>query len=277
MPTLYEMMQNAQSGEFHQNLSRQFELTQEQTEKALEALLPAFSQGLKRNTADPAGFASFMQALSSGQHSQYMNNPAAAFSPAGMQDGNAILSHLFGNKDVSRAVAAQAAQASGIGESILKQMLPALAPMVLGGLFKQMQGGGSTASNLGGSQNPWGQILEQMMGGGPAQSGNRPQSRNPLEDLLGQMMGGGARQAPSQPSPMDNPLGKIFEDMLSGGAGNRRTQSRPQNEQKIQPEESSGGGLGDLFGEMFDTGRQTQEKYQSELGSIFDQFLKGKR
>lgn len=278
MPTLYEMMQNAQSGEFHQNLSRQFDLTQEQTEKALEALLPAFSQGLKRNTADPAGVASFMQALSSGRHSQYMDNPAQAFSPAGMQDGNAILSHLFGNKDVSRAVAAQAAQASGIGESILKQMLPALAPMVLGGLFKQMQGGSSTASNLGGGgQNPWGQILEQMMGGGQVQSGSKPQARNPLEDLLGQMMGGGARQAPSQPSPMDNPLGKIFEDMLGGGAGNRRTQSQPQNETKAQPEESSGGGLGDLFGEMFDTGRQTQEKYHNELGSIFDQFLKGKR
>ena len=223
------------------------------------------------------GVASFMQALSSGQHSQYMDDPARAFSPAGMQDGNAILSHLFGNKDVSRAVAAQAAQASGISENILKQMLPALAPMVLGGLFKQMQGGNLSAPNLGGgSQNPWGQIMEQMMGGGMASSGSRPQSGNPLEDLLGQMMGGGNKQAPSQPSPrqpspMDNPLGKIFEDMLSGGA--RKTQSRP----KAQPEESSDGGLGDLFGEMFDTGRQTQEKYQNELGSIFDQFLKGKR
>lgn len=281
MQNLYEMMQNAQNGEFHQNLSRQFDLTQEQTEKALEALLPAFSQGLKRNAADPASVASFMQALSSGQHSQYMDDPARAFSPAGMQDGNAILSHLFGNKDVSRAVTAQAAQASGISESILKQMLPALAPMVLGGLFQQMQGGSSTASNFGGgSQNPWGQIMEQMMGGGMASSGSRPQSGTPLEDLLGQMMGGGNRQAPSQssprqPSPMDNPLGKIFEDMLSGGAGNRKSQ--PPSQPDTPPQEGPSGGLGDLFGEMFDTGRQTQEKYQSELGSIFDQFLKGKR
>ncbi|MBL4892980.1 MAG: DUF937 domain-containing protein [Rhizobiaceae bacterium] len=289
MPTLYDMMQNAQSGEFHQNLSQQFELTQEQTEKALEALLPAFSQGLKRNTADPAGFASFMQALSSGQHSQYMDNPAAVFSSAGMQDGNAILSHLFGNKDVSRAVAAQAAQASGVGESILKQMLPALAPMVLGGLFKQMQGGSSNTSNFGGSgQNPLGQIFEQMMGGGRtqrAQPRSKPQSGNPLEDLFGQMMGGGNRQAPRQSAPVDNPLGKIFEEMLGGGTGGRRTQTpshnpptRPQRPQpKVQPKGGSGVGLGDLFGEMFDTGRQTQEKYQNELGSIFDQFLKGKR
>lgn len=313
MPTLYEMMQNAQSREFHQNLSRQFDLTQEQTEKALEALLPAFSQGLKRNTADPAGFSSFMQALSSGRHSQYMDNPVEAFSPAGMQDGNAILSHLFGNKDVSRAVAAQAAQASGIGESILKKMLPALAPMILGGLFKQMQGGSSNASNFGGgSQNPLGQIFEQMMGGGRAQPRSRPQSGNPLEDLMGQMMGGGRRSAPQsrrsgnpledllgqimgggnrqtpqlqrRSAPVDNPLGRIFEEMLGGGGAGRtqapryNPQTRPQRHQpKMQPQRRSGGGLGDLFGDMFDTGRQTQEKYQNELGSIFDQFLKGKR
>ncbi|MFK5980333.1 MAG: DUF937 domain-containing protein [Rhizobiaceae bacterium] len=277
MLTLFEMMQNAQSGELHQNLSRQFKLTQEQTEKALEALLPAFSQGLKRNTADPAGFASFMQALSGGQHSQYMDNPAQAFSPAGMQEGNAILSHLFGNKDVSRAVASQAAQVSGVGESILKQMLPALAPMILGGLSKQMRAGNSMTSNPGGGgQNPWGQIMEQMMGGALAKSGSSQQSGNPLEDLFGQMMGGGNKQAPDQASPMDNPLGKIFEEML-GGAGTRSTQPQSQNEPKARSKDGPTGGLGDLFGEMFDTGRQTQEKYQNELSSIFDQFLKSKR
>lgn len=307
MPSLFEMLQDTPGGAVHQNLSQQFGLNPEQTEQAIEALMPAFSYGLKQNTADPAGFASFMQALSSGQHAKYMENPAEVFSPNGVQDGNAILSHLFGNKDVSRAVAAQAAQATGIGENILKQMLPALAPMVLGGLFNQMQSSGPGTSNAGASsssasqfgssgKNPLGQILEQMMGGGlkSAPSGNgRKSGRNPLEDLLGQMMGGGKQYSP-QPKgrrqsapidnpPIDNPLEKIFEEMLGGGSSNRnsptpRYNPQPQKSQpRAQPRGRSGGGLGDLFGDMFDTGRQTQENYQNELGSIFDEFLKGKR
>ena len=54
-----------------------------------------------------------------------------------MAEGNGILGHLFGSKELSRAVAAQAAQATGIGQEMLKQMLPVIASMIMGGLFKQ--------------------------------------------------------------------------------------------------------------------------------------------
>ena len=54
-----------------------------------------------------------------------------------MAEGNGILGHLFGSKDLSRAVASQAAQATGIGQQVLQQMLPVIASMIMGGLFKQ--------------------------------------------------------------------------------------------------------------------------------------------
>ena len=60
-----------------------------------------------------------------------------AFAPQGVEEGNGILGHLFGSKELSRAVAAQAAQATGIGQQVLQQMLPVIASMVMGGLFKQ--------------------------------------------------------------------------------------------------------------------------------------------
>ena len=44
--------------------------------------------------------------------------------------GNQILSHIFGSKDVSRDVAADAAQKSGVDASILRKMLPIVAGMV---------------------------------------------------------------------------------------------------------------------------------------------------
>ena len=127
MLPLFDMLANAQNGKGVELLARQFNLTQQQTELALEALLPAFSQGLKRNTSDPYGIAGFMTALASGQHGQYFDNASRAFSPDGMADGNGILGHLFGSKDLSRAVASQAAQATGIGQNVLQQMMPAIA------------------------------------------------------------------------------------------------------------------------------------------------------
>ncbi len=81
MLPLFDMLANAQNGKGIDLLARQFNLTQQQTELALEALLPAFSQGLKRNTSDPYGIAGFMTALASGQHGQYFDNAARAFSP----------------------------------------------------------------------------------------------------------------------------------------------------------------------------------------------------
>src|SRR3954453_16232801 len=188
MLPLFDMLANAQNGKGIDLLARQFNLTQQQTELALEALLPAFSQGLKRNTSDPYGIAGFMTALASGQHGQYFDNAQRAFSPDGMADGNGILGHLFGSKDLSRAVASQAAQATGIGQNVLQQMMPAIAAMLMGGMFKQstkqMQAGGFGASN------PLGEIIEQMMrqGGG---GGTAPQQR--------------PQQSPqSAPDPFDN-------------------------------------------------------------------------
>ena len=78
-----------------------------------------------------------MTAMASGQHAKYFEDAARAFSPQGVDEGNGILGHLFGSKDLSRAVASQAAQATGLSQQVLQQMLPAIASMVMGGLFKQ--------------------------------------------------------------------------------------------------------------------------------------------
>lgn len=296
MLPLMEMMMQAGGGQSLDQFAKQFAISREQTEKAMEALMPAFSEGLKRNAADPAGFAKFMGALYGGQHAGFFDQPDKAFSSEGVSEGNAILGHLFGSKELSRAVATQAAQMTGLSQSILKQMLPMLAPMVLGGLFKQMSGQGPANAGAakgnpfgpileqmmgGGSQrqapsggNPWTDMLEQMMGGG-ASAERKPQSGgNPWTDMLEQMMGGSRSGGAGKPAATDNPLGQIFEEMLRSGTGNaaRSERKEPQREQANSP---AGGGLGDLFGEMFETGRQNQREYQRGMESIFDSFLDG--
>ena len=62
------------------------------------------------------------------------------------KEGNDILGHIFGNKDVSRHVAKRASEETGLGAGLLKKMLPVVATMVMGGLGKSLLGGGKSTS-----------------------------------------------------------------------------------------------------------------------------------
>ncbi|MDQ6435183.1 DUF937 domain-containing protein [Mesorhizobium sp. LHD-90] len=274
MLNLFDMLNQSQNGQGIDQLARQFGLSQQQAQQAVEALMPAFSQGLKRNASDPYGIAGFMTALASGQHGKYFEDAQNAFSPQGVAEGNGILGHLFGSKDLSRAVATQAAQATGIGQDVLKQMLPVIASMVMGGLFKQStnQLQGAQAGGFGAS-NPLGEIIEQMMrqggasggglGGGAAQPRQAPNPQNPLDNPFGKilqdMFGGGAQQPQSQPGqapgPTDNPFGKMLEDMLGGA------QQQPQSRQAPNP--MGDNPWGKILEEMM-RGGQAQQVPQAE-------------
>ena len=267
MPTMFDMLAQAQNGNGMQALAQQYGLSMQQTQAAVAALLPAFSQGLQRNTADPYGLGAFMTAMASGQHAKYFEDATRAFSPQGVDEGNGILGHLFGSKDLSRAVASQAAQASGVSQQILQQMLPAIASMVMGGLFKQTTNQMQAAGGFGGGgNNPLGEIIEQMM----RQSGMQapapqprqaPQPQNPMDNPFGKvlqdMFGGGTPQPQSQPQPApnpygDNPLGKVLQDMFGGGAQQPQGRAQPQPQQTQSPYGDNP--LGKIFEEMLRQG-----------------------
>ena len=105
------------------------------------------------------------------------------------------------------------------------------------------------------------------------------------------MFGGGAQQSQGQPqqtqSPYgDNPLGKIFEEMLrqGGGAfglpgGQQPQQRQPEQGQPPQPQTNPSGRprnpFDDIFGKMFETGAQQRDEYQKGMETIFDQFNRG--
>ncbi len=273
MLSLYDMLAGAQNGSAVEQMARNYGLSVQQTQAAMEALLPAFSQGLKRNAADPYGVTTFLQALSTGQHARYFEDSARAFSPEGMAEGNGILGHLFGSKELSRAVAAQAAQTTGIAQQTLQQMLPALAAMIMGGLFKQSTGQVGRAQ--AGSSNPLVAIMEQMMKGGfgqmPRPEAPQPglnQFDNPFGRMMEGMFGGGAPGA----GQTDNPFGRMMEEMFGG----RRAEPAPEARKPApNPSGRERNTYDDLFGQMFETGRQTRADYERGVGSIFDQYLKG--
>jgi hypothetical protein len=118
-------------------LSQQFGLSQDQTVSALGALLPALAGGLQRNVSNQGGLEQLMSALTTGQHARYLDDAGRLGSADTVNDGNAILGHILGSRDVSRAVATNASSATGIGPDVLKKMLPVVATLAMGALAKQ--------------------------------------------------------------------------------------------------------------------------------------------
>jgi len=124
-------------------LAKQFGLDEGQAQSALSALMPAIHQGFQQNASTQEGLNGLLGALANGDHSKYMDDLSTLQADAATQDGNGILGHIFGSKDVSRSVATQAAQQTGIGSDVLKQMLPVVAAMAMGSLAKGQQSSGS--------------------------------------------------------------------------------------------------------------------------------------
>ena len=103
--------------------------------------------------------------------------------------GNAVLGEVFGSKDVSRSVAADAAARTGIDPEVLKQMLPLLAMLV--GCYLSARAGGSGAEGsggLGGLGSILGSVLGDKQGGGLGGIGSlldMDGDGNALDDIIG--------------------------------------------------------------------------------------------
>ena len=170
---LFDMLTQTNNGAAVQQVGQQTGLQPDMAQAAIKALLPAIAGGLQRNVQQPGGLQSLLGALQNGQHEQYLDQPESLAQPNAIADGNAILGHLLGSKDTSRAVAAQAAQKTGLSEQVLKSVLPMVASMAMASLSKQTKKpdmAGALAGMLSGQQPQ------------PAQGG--------IGGLLGGLLGG---------------------------------------------------------------------------------------
>ncbi|WP_440981285.1 DUF937 domain-containing protein [Shinella sumterensis] len=272
MQSLYDMIMQAQNGNAVEIMARQFGLAQEQAAKAVAALMPAFSEGFKRNAANPYDMAAFMKALTTGEHAKYFEDVSKAFTPQGLAEGNGILGHLFGNKDVSRAIAAQAAQMTGIGQEIYKQMLPVMASTLMGGLFKQSFAPFFPGAQAGGAPaNPFAEMMQQWAeASGLAK---KPEPANPFDNPFtqaAQEFFGTKKEAPAANPFTDNPFAKAFQDMMAGMAGQPAASEKPQ-ETNAAPADA----FKSLVGTMFDTGLEMQKDYQRNVEAIFETMRNG--
>ncbi len=139
---ILETVMQARGGSVVHQLAKNFGVGESQAQRALGQLLPALARGLSRNASSSDGLSSLLGALNKGNHQRYLDDPSQLTDQSAIDEGNGILGHIFGSKDVSRNVASRAAEKTGIGTDILKKMLPVAASLAMGALGKK-------AGNLG--------------------------------------------------------------------------------------------------------------------------------
>lgn len=146
---LLNVLLQENQGQGVEALSRQFGLDTNQTQNVLGQLLPVLVSGLQRNTSQQGGLESLLGALSQGNHSRYLEDPSMLGTEENVADGNGILGHILGSKDVSREVARQVGANTGLSDSLIRQMLPVVASLAMGALAKQTGGGQRQEGLLG--------------------------------------------------------------------------------------------------------------------------------
>ena len=120
-----------------QSMARELGVTEEQAASGAEALSPAILGGFKKQVqSQPAGLDGLSGLLGQLGGGGLLDNVLAP-EPTDVNRGNDVLGQIFGSKDVSRAVAQNAAAQSGLDSSLLKKMLPMLAMLVAGYIAKQ--------------------------------------------------------------------------------------------------------------------------------------------
>ncbi|MGA8169352.1 MAG: DUF937 domain-containing protein, partial [Methylocystis sp.] len=212
MSIVAEILSSAQGGKLIENLAESLGLTTEQAQAAVEALTPALALGLKNAASNPAVLEQVVAGVVHPTHQASFDDPAVAHGEDAGQLGQAAVAHLFGSSSAAGQVAQIAARQAGLRPDILSRMLPVLASVVLGGLFKSFnsQGLGSILGQIAGGGG-LGSILGQLGGAMTAPSAPQSAGGGGLGGLLGSLLGGGGQTGSG------GLLGGLLGALLGGG------------------------------------------------------------
>ncbi|MGB0909178.1 MAG: DUF937 domain-containing protein [Nitrospirales bacterium] len=139
---ILESVLNAGGGGAASQIAKSLGMGESQAQSAIGQLLPVLARGLSNNASTQEGLGGLLGALGRGNHQRYLDDPGILGHDNSVQEGNGILGHIFGSKDVSRQVASRTAEKTGIGSDLIKKMLPMVATMAMGALSKQASSSG---------------------------------------------------------------------------------------------------------------------------------------
>ncbi len=171
-----------------QSMARELGVSESQAASGAAALLPAILGGFKKQAqAQPAGVGGLGELLAGLGGGGLLENVLGP-QPTDVNRGNDVLGQIFGSRDVSRAVAQNAAGQTGLDPALLKKMLPILA-MLAAGMMAKQHGAAAGAPQAGGGL---GGLLGGLLGGGGGGGAGAGGLGGALAGALGGAPAGGA-------------------------------------------------------------------------------------
>ncbi|NNE97183.1 MAG: DUF937 domain-containing protein [Acidimicrobiales bacterium] len=214
-------------------------------EQATELALPALLQGMNANAHRSQGQATSLLGALIKDHDGSMLDADDLVDRVDPDEGRKIVGHVFG--DSTDGVVNRLGAKTG-SASLVDNLLPILAPMVMAWLSRKLGGAVSNRGETGQPSGGLGDILGGMLGGGTDGGGG-------LDDLLGGLLGG---DASSGTGTSGGGLSDILGDLLGGGPAREGSSS-------------GGGGLLDILGGLAgQAGQSTGAKQQMpDLSDLF--------
>jgi len=169
------------------DIASQLGIDESVAEAAVQQVLPGLVGGLKAN-ADEGGAASLEKALT-----KHKGAKLRGVSDVDTADGEKIVAHVFGDKKDAVAAKLAGSSSSGVTDTIIKQILPIVAPIVLAWLANKFLGGSSDAKSSE-SAGGLGDLLGGLLGGGSSSTKNS--GGIDIGDILGGLgglLGGGSK------------------------------------------------------------------------------------
>ena len=229
-----------------QQVGNQLGVQPDQMNSALEAAVPLLLSQMGHNAQDPQQAASLSQAVE--QHDGSAIDHVEQGNLPNLQDGQAIVGHVFGGQQ--QAAAQAVGQRAGIDPQMAMQILSMAAPLVMAYLSRNK--GGSGAGGMGGNLGGLGSILGSVLGGGAGggMAGGLPGG---LGNILGGVLGGG--MGGQQQGGMGD-LGGMLGGLLGGQSAQAANQQGGVGLEPVNQNQPQGGNsLEDLIG-MFGGSRR---------------------
>ncbi|WP_454791006.1 DUF937 domain-containing protein [Mycolicibacterium lutetiense] len=172
---------------------------------AIKTLVPALVGGVAENVQADNIDSSDLESAVSAQGVSGLLDGGVSVDQVDANEGNQIVSKIFGGNDSNQVASALAGTGAGGGD-LIKKLLPILAPIVLAYIGKQFaQKNAAPAGEAQASGGGLGDILGSILGGA---AGGGAAANNPLGSILGSVLGGGGGQG--------NAIGEILGGLLGG-------------------------------------------------------------
>ena len=175
---------------------------------AIKTLVPALVGGVAGNVQADNIDSSDLESAVSAQGASGLLDGGVSVDQVDANEGNQIVSKIFGGNDSNQVASALAGTGAGGGD-LIKKLLPILAPIVLayiGKQFAQKNAAPAEAAPQASGGGGLGDILGSILGG--AVGGGAAANNNPLGSILGSVLGGGGGQ--------NNAIGEILGGLLGG-------------------------------------------------------------